>query len=78
MVLVRVFISLYRASLLFKSLLYVQPELDRSAFFGRADDDDGAMNRVDDDVTMKGYKIQGGFCWYRLIFIKSGSESPDV
>ena len=43
-----------------------------------ADDDDGSMNGVDDDVTMKGNKIQGGFCWYRLIFIKSGNESPDV
>ena len=47
-------------------------------FFGRADDDDGSMNGVDDDVTMKGNKIQGGFCWYWLIFIKSGTESPDV
>ena len=33
---------------------------------------------VDDDGTMKGNKTQGCFGWYRLIFIKSGSESPDV
>ena len=67
---------MYRASLFFlKSLLYVQPELDRSVFFGRADNDDGLMSGVDDDVTMKGNKIQGGFCWYRPLFINSGSES---
>ena len=36
------------------------------------------MNGVDDDGTMKDNKIQGGFCWYSLIFIKSGSKSPDV
>ena len=33
---------------------------------------------VKNDGTMKGNKTQGGFGWYRLIFIKSGSESPDV
>ena len=33
---------------------------------------------VDNDGTMNGNKRQGGFCWYRLIFIRSGSESPDV
>ena len=33
---------------------------------------------VNDDGTMKGNKTQGGFGWYSLIFIKSGSESPDV
>ena len=41
-------------------------------------DDDGTMNGADDDGTMKDNKIQGGLCWYRLIFIKSGSRSPDV
>ena len=33
---------------------------------------------VNDDGTIKGNKTQGGFGWYRLIFIKSGSKSPDV
>ena len=33
---------------------------------------------VIDDGTMKGNKTQGGCGWYRLIFIKSGSEYPDV
>ena len=33
---------------------------------------------VNDDGTMKGNKTQGGFGWYRLIIIKSGSESLDV
>ena len=66
------------ASLFFKSLLFVQPELDRSAFFWNVNDDDWSMSGVDNDVTMKGNKLQGGFCWYRLIFIKSGSKSPDV
>ena len=33
---------------------------------------------VNDGGTMKGNKTQRGFGWYRLIFIKSGSESPDV
>ena len=33
------------------------------------------MNVVDNDGTMKGNKTQGGFCWYRLIFINSGSET---
>ena len=33
---------------------------------------------VNDDGTLKGNKTQGSFGWYRLTFIKSGSESPDV
>ena len=41
-------------------------------------DDDGTMNGADDDGTMKDNKIQGGLCWSRLIFIKSGIKSPDV
>ena len=32
---------------------------------------------VNNDGTMKGNKTQGGFGWYRLICIKSGSKSPD-
>ena len=33
---------------------------------------------VYDDWTMKGDKNTGWFGWYRLVFIKSGIESPDV
>ena len=36
------------------------------------------MSGADDDWLMKDSKIQGGLCWSRLIFIKSGIKSPDV
>ena len=49
-----------------------------SSHSNESNDSDLTMIGADDDWTMKISKTQGGLCWSRLIFIKSGIKSPDV